>query len=124
MEPPDVQKMLDAADFSQSGKLSYPEFVAAAFDKKRLLTEENLRKAFTLFDSEGNGYFERARLEEMFCGKMSKKNLNSQDRVKLASDMIRSFGHSDDERVTFEQFRDHMNQVLKKKAQLYTTERP
>ena len=92
MEPPDVQKMLNAADFDQSGKLSYPEFVAAAFDKKKLLTEENLRKAFTLFDPEGKGYFERARLEEMFCGKMSKANLDPKDEVKLASDMIRSFG--------------------------------
>ena len=68
METPDVEKMIQAADFSADGKMSYPEFVAAALDKKRLLSEENLRKAFTLFDPQENGYFERSQLEKMFCG--------------------------------------------------------
>lgn len=59
LERPNVQKMLKGASISGKGKVNYNEFVTAAFDKKRLLSAENLRKAFALFDREGKGYFER-----------------------------------------------------------------
>ena len=57
--------MLKGADFKRKGYITYDDFIAAAFDKKKLLSKRNLRKAFALFDSEGKGYFDRRKLAEM-----------------------------------------------------------
>ena len=59
LEKPNVQNMLRGASRKGQRMIDYNEFVTAAFNKKRLLSQENLQKAFRLFDREGKGYFER-----------------------------------------------------------------
>mmetsp|Transcript_13764 Transcript_13764/g.18789 ORF Transcript_13764/g.18789 Transcript_13764/m.18789 type:complete len:98 (+) Transcript_13764:1018-1311(+) len=59
MEEPNVRTMLDAADINKDGKIDYTEFIAAAIDKKKLLSEENLRRAFDTFDRAKLGYIKK-----------------------------------------------------------------
>ena len=59
MAEPDVRKMLEATDISQSGRIDYNEFLVAALDKKNLLTDENIRRAFNLLDKHNMGYIKK-----------------------------------------------------------------
>jgi len=45
-----ILKMINAADTNQDGKVDYTEFLTAAFDRQKLLSEPNLVKAFNIFD--------------------------------------------------------------------------
>ena len=42
-------------DADRTGELEYSEFLFGALDKQNLLSSENLKKAFSIFDSDGNG---------------------------------------------------------------------
>lgn len=47
--------MMKKADTNGDGNVDYSEFLTAAFDKVKLITEPNLEKAFKIFDKDGDG---------------------------------------------------------------------
>ena len=49
-------------DLDNSGEISYNEFLTSVIDSKKILTEDRLQKAFSMFDKDGNG---RLSLEEI-----------------------------------------------------------
>ena len=55
LNEPDVRTMLFKADTNNDGFIDYTEFITAAFDKSKLLSEENIQSAFSLLDSNGDG---------------------------------------------------------------------
>lgn len=55
LQEPDVLAMMKKADSNGDGNVDYSEFIAAAFDKVKLLTEPNIQKAFKIFDKDGDG---------------------------------------------------------------------
>ena len=63
MEQVNVRKLLKAADVNKDGRVDFSEFVAAALDKKQLLSDKNLRAAFNAFDTNSSGYLERDNIE-------------------------------------------------------------
>ncbi len=50
-----VQEMCSRLDLSQCGRLDYATFVAAAIDKKRVLTDRTLATIFAELDLDGDG---------------------------------------------------------------------
>ena len=63
---PDVRAMLMSADVNGDGKIDYTEFIAAAFQKDMLLSGQNLRAAFQIFDKDGDGSISREELKQVF----------------------------------------------------------
>ena len=55
LQEPDVQKLLKALDPNDDGQIEYNNFIAAAYDKKKLLSDENLYRAFRMLDKTGSG---------------------------------------------------------------------
>jgi serine/threonine protein kinase len=51
----EIQNLMCLVDIDGNGYIEYQEFIAATYDKKKLLTEYNLKKAFELFDKDKNG---------------------------------------------------------------------
>ena len=47
--------VLDKINQNRDGTLNYNDFIAAACDHKRMTSDENIRKAFALFDLNGDG---------------------------------------------------------------------
>mmetsp|Transcript_10665 Transcript_10665/g.13223 ORF Transcript_10665/g.13223 Transcript_10665/m.13223 type:complete len:107 (+) Transcript_10665:1211-1531(+) len=68
MEAPDVQKMMTACDLDGDGKIDYTEFIAAAYEKRLLLSSQNLRSAFNMMDVDGNGCLTKEELMQVFGG--------------------------------------------------------
>mmetsp|Transcript_39193 Transcript_39193/g.51275 ORF Transcript_39193/g.51275 Transcript_39193/m.51275 type:complete len:121 (+) Transcript_39193:211-573(+) len=55
VEPPDIMALLRAADADKDGLIDYTEFITAAFDKRKLLTEPMIIQAFKLLDCDADG---------------------------------------------------------------------
>ena len=51
-----VEEFISLVDFNNDGTINFSEFVTVTIEKGRLLSEEMLRKAFNMFDIDGNGY--------------------------------------------------------------------
>ena len=54
----EVDQIFSNIDYDNNGTISFDEFVKAAIDKKKLLTEEKLKAAFSLFDRIRDGDIE------------------------------------------------------------------
>ena len=51
----DIEKLFDRLDENKSGNLEYEELIRALSDKKKLLSDKNLKEAFDFFDQNNNG---------------------------------------------------------------------
>lgn len=51
----DVLENLQKVDLRNEGAISYQDFLAAAIDQEKLMTDENIKIAFDLFDQDKNG---------------------------------------------------------------------
>ncbi|KAL3585775.1 hypothetical protein D5086_012642 [Populus alba] len=60
----EVQMLIEAVDANGKGKLDYGEFVAVSLPLQRMDNDEHLRKAFSYFDKDGNGYIEPDELRD------------------------------------------------------------
>ncbi|CAN6374347.1 unnamed protein product [Urochloa humidicola] len=60
----EIQTLMDAADIDSSGAVDCAEFVAATLHMNKLEREENLLRAFSFFDKDGNGYITTDELSE------------------------------------------------------------
>ena len=54
-------------DTKKNGYIDYSEFIVAAMNEKVLLSDKKLRKAFELFDKDGNGLISASDLKEAFA---------------------------------------------------------
>jgi calcium-dependent protein kinase len=54
-EANDWIEVLQSMDVDGNGKIDFTEFIAAAYNKQKLLNEENLHTAFKIFDMDGDG---------------------------------------------------------------------
>ena len=61
----EVNQTFSNIDYDNNGSISFDEFLKAAIDKKKILTEEKLRAAFSLFDRNGDGDIEAKELKEV-----------------------------------------------------------
>ena len=122
MEEPDVQNMFEAADIDGDGQIDFTDFLAAATDKRKLLTLSNLKRTFKMLDRDGDGYIN---LEDISAHLGSTPNLNVQSlNAQCNSEAI--FNQLDrnwDGRVSFDDFCSHMGEVFDKRASLYLINR-
>ena len=115
MAEPDVHKMLNAADINKDGQIDYTEFIAAALDKKKLLSEENLRAAFNSLDKNNMGYIEKYNIE----GILGYSDNAMQNTTEFWAALIAGADQDSDGRINFDEFRSHMKDVMRKRASLY-----
>ena len=63
-----IEQMLRATDTNGDGRIDYTEFVAAALEKSVLLSTNNLKNTFRLFDQNGDGTISKDELKNVFGG--------------------------------------------------------
>ena len=122
MEEPDVQKIFEAADIDSDGQIDFTDFLAAATDKQKLLTRQNLTRTFKLLDRDSDGYIT---LEDISAHLGSTPNFKVQS-VNARGKSQAIFNELDrnlDGRVCFDDFCSHMTEVLDKRASLYLINR-
>ena len=55
LQDTDWEQIFDELDQRQKGQINYQDFLTAAVDKRKLLTEENIDQTFNLFDHDKDG---------------------------------------------------------------------
>lgn len=68
----EFQEILKDLDKDGNGVIDYSEFLAAAVNKAKIISTENLRDAFAMLDNDKNGFITKFELKEMFDSQQSK----------------------------------------------------
>lgn len=95
----EVNNIMRQVDSDESGYIDYTEFLKATLDTKVLLSTENLKKSFELFDSDGSGTItitELKRILEMGMGM----------NAKIWREMLKEFDKNGDGVIDIEEFRN------------------
>lgn len=101
-----VDEMMRNLDIDHSGFIDYSEFIVALMDKKKMLSKENLKQAFDLFDKDGNGTLTTDEIRSILgVG----KNMSE----KVWEEIIREVDTNNDGIVSFEEFQRMMDKFGK-----------
>ncbi|KAJ6793627.1 calcium-dependent protein kinase 13-like [Iris pallida] len=94
----EVQMLIEAVDMNGTGKLNYGEFAAISLHLQKMANDEHLRKAFSYFDKDGNGYIEPEELREALAED------GAVDSMDVANDILQEVDTDKDGRISYEEF--------------------
>jgi calcium-dependent protein kinase len=100
-----VQSIMSQVDMDNSGDINYTEFVVAATHKDSLVTTQNLKNCFNLFDNDGSG--------SISCDEL-KAILGADGKIapEVWDELIREVDVNQDGAIDFEEFRRMMQRVI------------
>ncbi|RWV94818.1 hypothetical protein GW17_00042609 [Ensete ventricosum] len=85
-------------DATGKGTLDYGEFVAVSIHLQRMANDEHLRRAFSYFDKDGNGYIEPEELQEALSED------GAADSIDVANDILQEVDTDKDGRISYDEF--------------------
>ncbi|WOK95510.1 hypothetical protein Cni_G04217 [Canna indica] len=94
----EVQMLIDAVDATGKGALDYGEFIAVSLHLQRMANDEHLRRAFSYFDKNGNGYIESQELQEALAED------GAADSMDVANDILQEVDTDKDGRISYDEF--------------------
>ena len=98
---------MGALDKNCNGVIDYSEFLVAAANKELLLSTENLKLAFNMFDKDQNGTISRPELRAVFEANETKDD-------QLWQNIFEEVDTDGDGAITFEEFRGAMDSIISK----------
>ncbi|KAL5995580.1 Calcium-dependent protein kinase 13 [Asimina triloba] len=93
----EVQMLAEAVDMNGKGALDYEEFLAVFLHLRRMANDEHLRKAFSHFDKDGNGYIELEELREALVE-------DGADGADVANDILQEVDTDKDGQISYDEF--------------------
>lgn len=103
----DYEDLLRAMDSDGDGEIDFTEFISAAFDKRALLTQENLDAAFKTFDIDGNGKITKDELKAVFAAGQASSATN-----ETWESIMRDVDKNGDGEIDYQEFTEVMKAVL------------
>uniref|UniRef100_A0A6V7QRG5 non-specific serine/threonine protein kinase n=1 Tax=Ananas comosus var. bracteatus TaxID=296719 RepID=A0A6V7QRG5_ANACO len=94
----EVQMLIEAVDTNGKGKLDYGEFLAVSLHLQRMANDEHLRRAFSYFDKDSNGYIEPEELREALAED------GAADSMDIANDILQEVDTDKDGRISYDEF--------------------
>ncbi|EWS71123.1 calmodulin-domain kinase (macronuclear) [Tetrahymena thermophila SB210] len=105
----EVNKIFDQIDVNQSGFIDYTEFITAVIDDSVFIEDEKLRKAFSLFDKDGDGYITQQEIQNVLGVGM---DFDSETWTKIVAEV----DENGDGQVSFEEFKKIMQTLVKQET--------
>ncbi|OMJ70823.1 hypothetical protein SteCoe_31123 [Stentor coeruleus] len=102
----EVIRIMKEVDSDNSGYIDYTEFLKANIDTNKLLSDQNLKIAFSLFDSDCSGKISADELKKVFQGEKT-----SDDSVWM--EVVKSIDINGDGEIDLEEFKALVNLNLK-----------
>ena len=103
----DYEDLLRAMDSDGDGEIDFTEFISAAFDKRALLTQENLDAAFKTFYIDGNGKITKDELKAVFAAGQASSATN-----EAWESIMRDVDKDGDGEIDYQEFTEVMKAVL------------
>ncbi|KAK8482906.1 hypothetical protein V6N13_100974 [Hibiscus sabdariffa] len=94
----EVQMLIEAVDANGKGTLDYGEFLAVSLHLQRMANDEHLRKAFSFFDKDGNGFIEPDELRDALMED------GADDCTNVANDIFQEVDTDKDGRISYDEF--------------------
>ncbi|KAL4346380.1 hypothetical protein GQ457_17G006540 [Hibiscus cannabinus] len=94
----EVQMLIEAVDANGKGTLDYGEFLAISLHLQRMANDEHLRKAFSFFDKDGNGFIEPDELRDALMED------GADDCTNVANDIFQEVDTDKDGRISYDEF--------------------
>ena len=101
----EADQLMARIDHNKDQTINYTEFVAAAIDKRKLLSEERIKACFRIFDKDGSGKISTSELKQMFQGK------NIVDE-KVWVDLIREVDQNGDGEIELTEFKSILLKLI------------
>lgn len=95
----EAKKIMKEVDTNNSGFIDYTEFLRASIDSRKILSNENLKIAFKMFDKDSSGTISAAELKLVLQG-------NMQIEDKVWTDIISIVDQNSDGEIDLEEFQD------------------
>ena len=99
-----IDKIFENIDYDNNGTISFDEFIKAAIDRNKILTEEKLKQAFSLFDKNGDGDIEAGELREA----MGDENVQDNE---VWEKVIKEVDLDGNGVIDFEEFKEMMKKI-------------
>lgn len=104
----DVDGIFNHIDADNNGYIEYEEFVRAAIDKDKFLTEDIMKFAFSYFDKDGSGDISLNEIREVFS-RNDKLNVEAENAFKQ---ILSEVDQNKDNQISFMEFKSMMKTVL------------
>lgn len=104
-----VEAIMSRIDIDKNGYIEYEEFLNAALNRERLLSRDNIKLAFDLFDTDGSGFISKDELKTIL-GKGRNIDLNDD----IWSMLINEIDDNTDGVISFDEFYEMMNKMIDK----------
>ena len=101
----DMQRLMNIVDMDCNGYIEYQEFIAATYDKKKILTDFNLKKAFDMFDKDKSGKISSEELK-LVLGDGNKENDFVWEKI------ISEIDSDGDGEISYEEFKTMMYNLI------------
>ena len=105
----DWDEIIEQCDYNGDGVIDFQEFMSATIDRKVLQNEDDLKCAFRIMDTNGDGHISLDDFDDLF---------NSYGGAKMDQDLwenlLMEADKNGDGIVTFEEFQTAMGNILRK----------
>ena len=99
----EVDRIFRQVDTDGNGFIEFSEFVTVTVDKKKLLTKQRLKQAFSLFDNDGDGNIDIEEFKKIF------QQVKADDKVWKS--LISQVDENSDGEINFEEFQEMMTKI-------------
>ncbi|KAJ3669131.1 hypothetical protein LUZ60_011081 [Juncus effusus] len=96
----EVQMLIEAVDMNGKGTLDYGEFLAVSLHLQRMANDEHLRRAFSYFDKDGNGFIEPEELKSA----LQEDGLPSDSSMDVVNDILQEVDTDKDGKISYDEF--------------------
>ena len=109
-----IQGLLKNIDQDNNGYIGFEEFLIASINKEKILTEQNLKMAFNVFDRDKSGGISQNELKYI----LGEYNVNAKEH--LWKKMIQQIDLNQDGQISYEEFRKMMMDVINNKNKRFS----
>jgi len=101
----EMERLMNVVDIDGNGYIEYQEFIAATYNKKKILTEFNLKKAFDMFDKDKSGKISSDELKTVL-------GVGNEENSFVWMNIISEIDSDGDGEISFEEFKTMMYNLI------------
>lgn len=105
------QQILEALDKDCNNYIDYTEFLTAAVSKEKLLTKQNLRTAFNLFDTDRSGQITLEELKKVF-------DMSGRKDAAMWAQIMEEVDQDKDGQISYHEFEAVMDEILSEECKV------